>query len=279
MKCQILTRGLIPGIMIRGPVANIELAFDTICELLDRGVDVRREDGNPFDRIPLEEHPKKEMVITVPVEKKFKLPEPPELKLVGHPDPAGAPGTPGTPGVPDPATSQATIRDPKEKDVFGIADGTSVYKHVPYMSDGKTVLTGSENPDPEVQAMVHASAETIMGKATPGMPDPAMSQATITIEGLKEKEAEVTGHVVHEIVKHSADVLAEQQKAAYAAESADASPDDLESEDDDETPAPANTDSTNPYAGMSKNQAKKARRAAAKAAAEAAAKSGNSTPQ
>lgn len=209
MKCQILTRGLIPGIMIRGPVANIELAFDTICELLDRGVDVRREDGSPFDRIPLEEQPKKEMVITVPAEKTFKLPRVPELELGGHPDPVGAPGTPGV-------------------------------------------------PDPEVQAMVHASAEATVEKTASESSEP----------------------IVHEIVKHSADVLAEQQKAAYAAESADASPDDLESEDDDEAPAPANTDSANPYAGMSKNQAKKARRAAAaKAAAEAAAKSGNSTPQ
>lgn len=255
MKCQILTRGLIPGIMIRGPVANIELAFDTICELLDRGVDVRREDGNPFDRIPLEEQPKK-MVITVPAEKKFKLPEPPELKLVGHPDPVGAPGTPG---VPDPAMTQATITiDGLKKEAPSTADGAPVYKHVPYMSDGKPVLTGSENPDPEVQAMVHASAEAIV----------------------ENTASESSGPIVHEIVKHSADVLAEQQKAAYAAESVDASPDDLESEDDDETPAPTNTDSTNPYAGMSKNQAKKARRAAAaKAAAEAAAKSGNSTPQ
>lgn len=256
MKCQILTRGLIPGIMIRGPVANIELAFDTICELLDRGVDVRREDGSPFDRIPLEEQPKKEMVITVPAEKMFKLPRVPELELGGHPDPVGAPGTPGTP---DPAMSQAVITiDGLKKDAPSTVDGVPVYKHVPYMSDGKTALTGSENPDPEVQAMVHASAEAIVEKTASESSEP----------------------IVHEIIKHSADVLAEQQKAAYAAESADASPDDLESEDDDEAPAPVNTDSANPYAGMSKNQAKKARRAAAaKAAAEAAAKSGNSTPQ
>ena len=259
MKCQILTRGLIPGIMIRGPVGNIELAFDTICELLDRGVDVRREDGSPFEHIPLEEQPKKEMVITVPAEKTFKLPRVPELELGGHPDPVGAPGTPG---VPDLAMSQAAITiDGLKTDGPSTVDGVPVYKHVPYMSDGKTALTGSENPDPEVQAMVHASAEAIVEKTASESSEP----------------------IAHEIVKHSADVLAEQQKAAYAAESADASPDDLDNDEDDEsdgTPAQTNADPANPYAGMSKNQAKKARRAAAaKAAAEAAAKSGNSAPQ
>lgn len=256
MKCQILTRGLIPGIMIRGPVANIELAFDTICELLDRGVDVRQEDGSPFDHIPLEEQPKKEMVITVPAEKTFKLPRVPELELGGHPDPVGAPGTPG---VPDPAMSQAAITiDGLKKDAPSTVDGAPVYKHVPYMSDGKTALTGSENPGPEVQAMVHASAEAIVEKTASESSEP----------------------IVHEIVKHSADVLVEQQKAAFVAD-ADASPDDLDNDDEfDGTPAQTSADPANPYAGMSKNQAKKARRAAAaKAAAEAAAKSGNSTPQ
>lgn len=140
MKCQILTRGLIPGIMIRGPVANIELTFDTICDLLDRGVDIRREDGSPFDRIPLDQQPKKVKRITT-----IQHGTPPKAAELGkepdgHPDPVGPVGQPGVPVVKE---------DPREAEAFSGVVDEIIDQSADVLAEQQARAMEAEHPSPD----------------------------------------------------------------------------------------------------------------------------------